>query len=113
MSKTTKLFANNLRGLIDKKGMQQKDFAILTNTPQSTASMWITGVKLPRPEALEMIAAFFGVCVADLFAEPGNTPKAPASEAKAILEIFNSLDEASRSRLLAYAEGLRDMQKGR
>lgn len=115
MARLNIIFSRNLKALIDQRGITQADFVAMTGTPQTTASMWMHGQKLPRPEALEKIAAFFGVMPADLFAEPSTPPvcydTAIRDEIDTLVRIASALSENQRTRLLAYAEALRDMEK--
>ena len=110
MNRINLIFASNLSALVQQTGRSQREVAEKMGVPAPNLSVWMQGIKLPRPDALEVIAAFFGVCVADLFAEPGTVPKPPKTDASDLLDLFNSLNDKSKNRVLAYALALKDTE---
>jgi transcriptional regulator with XRE-family HTH domain len=105
------VLSGNLKMLLSEKGITQKELSDAIGVPTSNVNNWIVGLKLPRSGALEKLAAFFGVTVADLFAEPGKAPRTPSKILLELNKIAADLPENQRARLLSYAEALRDMEK--
>lgn len=52
---------NNIRALLKKKGVLQKEFAIDIGVSQPTVSDWLHNKKDPRGENLLKVAEYFGV----------------------------------------------------
>lgn len=61
-----KVFARNLRRLLDEKGMQDKDLIEITGASQTAVSDWLNAKKYPRIDKIEKLANFFGVKKSDL-----------------------------------------------
>lgn len=52
---------NNIKYLLKKKGVLQKEFALDIGVSQPTVSDWIKNKKDPRDENIQKIAEYFGV----------------------------------------------------
>lgn len=52
---------NNVRNLRKRKGIQQKELAIIINVSNATVSDWEHGRKNPSGERLKKLAEYFGV----------------------------------------------------
>ena len=61
-----KVFARNLRRLLDERGMQDKDLIEITGASQTAVSDWLNAKKYPRIDKIEKLANFFGVKKSDL-----------------------------------------------
>lgn len=61
-----KIFSENLRYFLDKKGKTQSDLVNDLKLSQSTASNWCTGLKLPRINKIQMLADYLGIEKSDL-----------------------------------------------
>lgn len=105
---------NIVRELRKKKGIQQKELALIIGVAQPTVSDWEKNKKDPSDERLDKLAEYFGVDklvilgkgVVDLTAE--ETKEGPViDEADAqIFSQFKRLSPANRARMEAYLEGL-------
>lgn len=58
-NETKRIFAENLRKLLDIKGVTQKDFADALRMNRQTINSWVRGVSFPTSEKLDIIAAYF------------------------------------------------------
>ena len=67
-----KVFAKNLRRLLDLKGKQPADIVRDLKIPFSTVSNWINGEKYPRMGKVEMLADYLGVQKSDLTEDKGD-----------------------------------------
>lgn len=52
---------NNLKELIDRSGLQQKELAGLCNVSQPTISDWVLGKKTPSGKNIAKLSEIFGV----------------------------------------------------
>ena len=57
---------NNIKKLLDQKGILQKEFALDIGVSQPTVSDWINNKKDPRGENLRKVADYFGVSTNDI-----------------------------------------------
>lgn len=64
-----KTFSENLKRLLDKKGLTQTDMARNLNIPETTVSNWIKASTYPRPDKIQLMADFFNVRRSDLTEE--------------------------------------------
>ena len=62
-----KRFVNNLSTLMEVNGKNQTDLMHDLNISSATISSWCTGSKFPRPDKIEMLAAYFNVDIIDFF----------------------------------------------
>lgn len=60
------IFANNLRYLLKRDGLNYKDFAEAINIKYTTVLDWVNGRTFPRIEKLEIIAKYFAVQKSEL-----------------------------------------------
>lgn len=70
------VLAANLRRLMEEQGKTRAQVCTDLGFKYSTFSEWLQGVKYPRIEKIEALAAYFGVRKADLIEAPG----APAAD---------------------------------
>lgn len=66
-----KVFANNLRRLLQLNGKQPADLVRDLGIPFSTVSNWVNAEKYPRMGKVEMLAEYFGVQKSDLLEDKG------------------------------------------
>jgi transcriptional regulator with XRE-family HTH domain len=60
-----KVFANNLRRILEMSGKQPVDIVNDLKIPFSTVSNWLSGAKFPRPAKQQLLADYLGVKVSD------------------------------------------------
>lgn len=58
-NKTKQIFSENLRKLLDIKGVTQKEFADALRMNRQTINSWVRGVSFPTSEKLDLIASYF------------------------------------------------------
>lgn len=63
------IFANNLKYLLKREGLNYKDFAIAINLKYTTVLDWVNARNFPRIEKLEIIAKYFAVQKSELLDE--------------------------------------------
>lgn len=66
MSDYKKEFAKNLNRIMELNGKKQVDLINDLHLSSSTVSNWCTGLKLPRPEKIEMLCNYFNCTHIDL-----------------------------------------------
>lgn len=97
---------NIIRELRKKKGIQQKELAIIVGVAQPTVSDWESGRKDPSGERLKRLAEFFqvdelvvlGKGVVDLTQEIKNTPQ--TIEARIVSGAMDKLPKDQREQVL-------------
>lgn len=106
---------------IDELGMTQKEFSEKTGIPQTTVSDWRKKRTNPMAEKIMVICKVLGVTPEWLLTgvEQEKTRSNPATwyaidadtESGRLIEVFNSMDNATQQRLLGYAEALAGRMK--
>lgn len=66
-----KIFANNLRQIIEERGIQQNEIARALNLSEAAVSDWFRGKGFPRIDTLERLAGYLNVLMTDLTMEKG------------------------------------------
>lgn len=61
-----KIFAENLKRLMEKNDVNQTDIKNLLGVSKSTVSGWCNGIKIPRMDKIETLAKFFNCSKSDL-----------------------------------------------
>lgn len=84
-------FGNNLRTLLEERGMTQKELAIKLNIATSTMGSYVQNVREPDFATLKSIALVFGVSTDYLLDNPTDTSLTHSE--KELLRIFKSLSE--------------------
>lgn len=64
--KYKEIFSKNLKTLLVKKNISQKELAQELNLSPSTVSMWLSKKSLPRMDVVKKIATIFDVGISDL-----------------------------------------------
>ena len=80
------IFASNLRRLMERDQVKQKDLVDALDVVQGAVSAWVNG-RTPDFPNQQKLAKYFGVTVAELFTEPseqgaGKDLTVPAAETK-------------------------------
>lgn len=99
-----RIFANNLRKLIDERGLQAKDLIEVTGASQASISEWLNARKYPRIDKIERLANFFKVKKSDLIEDPTQTEA--ERKIKELTRKFNLLADAEKQQALDYLDFL-------
>ena len=105
--------------IIDARGISQKEFSEATGIPQSTISDWRKKNTNPASDKILIICETLDISPYELLSnvkEDGNRASrvkcrtiADGTEESVLLDMYDSLDEKSRGRLLGYIEALKNM----
>ena len=114
------IFSWNLRLLMKRDGVKQKDLSAALGVVQGAVSAWVNG-KTPDFPNQQKIAKFFRVTVADLFtgASGGATEKSPifekteSAEVMELREQFNELIANSPEAVAALKPFLNYLRQGK
>lgn len=99
-----RIFANNLRKLIDERGLQAKDLIEVTGASQASISEWLNARKYPRIDKIERLANFFKVKKSDLIEDPTQTEA--ERKIKELTRKFNLLADSEKQQALDYLDFL-------
>ena len=99
-----RIFASNLRKLIDERGLQAKDLIEVTGASQASISEWLNARKYPRIDKIERLANFFKVKKSDLIEDPTQTEA--ERKIKELTRKFNLLSDAEKQQALDYLDFL-------
>ena len=69
-----KIFSKKLNYYMRINNKQQDDIVNDLNINKSTISTWCRGVKMPRVNAIQLLADYFGVTITDFLVDDYNTP---------------------------------------
>ena len=69
-----RIFSNNLKYYMKRKGITQKELADALGFSQPIVHNWMCGERYPRINRIETLAAFFGISKADLIEDKQNKP---------------------------------------
>lgn len=103
------IFRKNLNHYLSVSGKLQKDLAEYVGAKTTTVSGWTRGVSYPRADAMEKIAAFFGIPTSHLVGniDPSHPPEIPyvtpivsTTEAKIISGGVDRMPPEDRDRAL-------------
>lgn len=102
------IMAQNIRRLMDQKGVKSVDVCDALDIPSSTFSSWITAVMYPRIDKIEMMARYFNCSKADLVEDQFSMVRTVelSTEEYGLISVFRSADEPTKEmirRLLKYA----------
>lgn len=103
--------------ILDMQGLSQKDFSLATGIPQSTISDWRKKNTNPSSDKILLICNALDITPYELLSnvkEEGHRTKkveyrivVEGTEESQLLEIYESLDEKDRGRLLGFIEALK------
>ena len=104
--------------IIHKKGMSQKEFSEATGIAQGTISDWKTKRTNPSADKILIICKVLGVDPTEILSATESERKKNhtrnlsvvdmQTEEGMLIELYHGMDEADRSRLMAYANKLKD-----
>ena len=63
------VFAKNLRRYMERKGISQKELAVIVGVSAPTINEWIKSKKYPRIDKIEILANYFECLKSDLIEE--------------------------------------------
>jgi transcriptional regulator with XRE-family HTH domain len=114
------IFSRNLRLLMKRDGVKQKDLGAALGVVQGAVSAWVNG-KTPDFPNQQKIAKFFRVTVADLFTgatsdAPEKSPVFAKTESAEVLELreqFNELIANSPEAIAALKPFLNYLRQGK
>lgn len=64
-----RIFAENLKGIMKEKGIEQKTLAQVIGVSDASVSFWLSGQKYPTPGKVQKIADYLGVRKSQLIDE--------------------------------------------
>lgn len=82
-------FGNNLRALIEERGMTQKELAMQLNIAPSTMGCYVQNTREPDFDTLKMLAKYFNVSTDYLLDNP--VGKTDTHQEDELLRIFRTL----------------------
>ena len=94
-----RLFAENLRSLMERNREKQADIARMLGVSKSTVSSYCAALQMPRMDKLEQLAHHYGVSRSALLGEEGEL----SARAEALLRALNP---AGQQELLRYGRYL-------
>ena len=97
-----KIFSENLKYYMRKKGVAQIDIVIDLNFDKSAVSTWVNGTRLPRMDKVDALAKYFGVKRSDLIEEHSPEPAAIvlSDVEKRIIEAYRLADPVTQANIL-------------
>lgn len=107
MGESKNVFAENLRKLLEIKGISQSEFAEKINVKKQTVSCWCRGVSFPNNDTLDKIGDFFGVDPSSLLSFLETDHRIPAH----LLMYMRLLNSAGLKKLEERAEELTEIEK--
>jgi transcriptional regulator with XRE-family HTH domain len=107
LEETKKIFADNLRKLLEIKKISQAAFADKIGVAKQTVSCWCRGVAFPNNDTLEKIGAFFGVDPATLLSFLETDRRMPAH----LLAYMRALNSDGLRKLEERAEELLEIER--
>ena len=102
--------ARNIQYYMDLNHVNSADMCRVLDVPQSTFSYWLHARTYPRIDKIEKMASFFGITKADLVEERGTLSSRTAAHAQ-LIQLFDSLPEASQEAVLVQLRALAQFQK--
>lgn len=110
-----KVIAKNLKRIAYDHQKTQADIARDLKIKQSTVSSWMTGMRVPRMNKIDLLCHYFNCTRSDIMGEkaPGEMGRGAELESILLNKISytaNELTDEYKVRLLKYAEKLLDIQ---
>ena len=100
----SRIFANNLRGLMSIHNINQKELAQKLGASESSVSNWLNGINVPRTGVLQKLTEIFDCRVSDLLISKEKSPSSeeagPSAEAREAAMLFDSAPEWLRQQVL-------------
>ena len=107
MDETRKVFIENLRKLLELKGVTQKEFADALGMNKQTVNSWFRGVSFPNTDKLDAIASYFDVDRGSLISFLETDHRIPAH----LLFYMQSLNSDGLRKLEERAEELLEIER--
>lgn len=107
MNETQKCFIENLRKLIELKGVTQKEFSDALGLSKQTVNSWFRGVSFPNTDKLDAIAVYFNVDRGSLISFLETDHRIPAH----LLNYMHALNSDGLRKLEERAEELLEVEK--
>ena len=109
MDETKKTFSDNLKKLLELKGLSQSEFAEKIGVSKQTVSCWCRGVTFPNTDTLDIISEYFGVSRPELI----DFLQADRWMPPHLMEYIRRLDRIGLQKLEERAAELLELQKMR
>ena len=110
-----KVFSANLNAILSDRNCKQVELSRATGIPASTLTGYVKGTSLPIPGNVQKIADYFGVLKSTLdprFASEDSSIEITPTTSP-IQSIYDKLEPPGQSKVITYAEKLRDEQEKR
>ena len=110
-----KVFSANLNAILSDRNCKQVELSRATGIPASTLTGYVKGTSLPIPGNVQKIADHFGVLKSTLdprFASEDSSIEITPTTSP-IQSIYDKLEPPGQSKVITYAEKLRDEQEKR
>ena len=100
------IIANNIAFLLQTSGKSQLELADHMNVSQATVSNWCKGIKTPRMDKIDKIAAFFNVKRSRIMEEYPNEHTTIQEEPPIIMHLMDQLNNDGQEKVINYASDL-------
>ena len=104
-------FADNLKRLMKKNGMNQKDIAKIAGVSQQTVSLWLSGDRIPRMGKIQILADYFGIYKSELIEEHNEENEARIRRMARYMQIYLELSPEEIDEMIKYAEFIKSKRK--
>lgn len=104
-------FADNLKRLMKKNGMNQKDIAKIAGVSQQTVSLWLSGDRIPRMGKIQILADYFGIYKSELIEEHNEENEARIRRMSRYMQIYRELSPEEIDEMIKYAEFIKSKRK--
>ena len=104
-------FADNLKRLMKKNGMNQKDIAKIAGVSQQTVSLWLSGDRIPRMGKIQILADYFGIYKSELIEEHNEENEARIRRMARYMQIYRELSPEEIDEMIKYAEFIKLKRK--
>ena len=99
----SRVFSSNLRRLMARDGINQRELAKRVGASESSVSYWMNGVNVPRTGILQKLTEIFNCRPSDLLTEPGTQNAVPLFADENIYRIALAAREAHLTREQTHA----------
>ena len=117
-----KIFAKNLSHYLELSDRTQTDLAKSVGVSTASVSNWCKGIKLPRMDKVDRICIFFSIKRSDLMEDKSIvdihssksaaiTQRPLSSEESTLLDDYQKLNAAGRSKVREYTSDLTEQKK--
>lgn len=92
-------FTNQLKAILDKRGMSQRDLAIKLNTTEATVSRYVNGTRTPTIDTVVSMAEALNVSINDLVGVETPATAAIPADVKILMSCYSKANDAQRDAL--------------